>query len=248
MLDIARWWIETDKLSPMRRDLHRAMLLTGARRSSILSVRRADVDLDRAVLTFRHMKIGGPMMLPMGRRLTEMLKTRLAADVVLGSEWLWPSPTSACGHVVEPKEKRRGDLPSSHEYRHLARTLFIASGAPYAESALLLGQKLPGASGGYIHPEHLIEHLRPSCRHLRIEYSLRGQRGCCRQHRGHFRDQRLRVQRRVSMCAESIQPSITDIHWTGWPVSFVPEAASGVGFGHWPSKPRCVSRAISLSN
>ena len=45
--------------------------------------------------------------------------------------------------------------------RHLARILSIASGAPYAESALLLGQKLPGASGGYIHPEHLIEHLRP---------------------------------------------------------------------------------------
>jgi hypothetical protein len=56
---------------------------------------------------------------------------------------------------------RRADLPSSHEYRHLARTLFIASGAPYAESALLLGQKLPGASGGYIHPVHLVEHLRP---------------------------------------------------------------------------------------
>jgi hypothetical protein len=124
-------------------------------------VRRTDVDLDRAVLTFRHMKIGGPMMVPMGCRLTEMIKTRLAVDVVLGSEWLWPSPNSACGHVVEPKEKRRGDLPSSHEYRHLARTLFIASGAPYAESALLLGQKLPGASGGYIHPEHLVEHLRP---------------------------------------------------------------------------------------
>ena len=30
----------------------------------------------------------------------------------------------------------------------------------YAESALLLGQKLPGASGGYVHAEHLVEHLR----------------------------------------------------------------------------------------
>jgi integrase len=79
------------------------MLLTVARRSSILNVRRADVDLDRSVLTFRHMKIGGPMMLPMGWRLTEMLKTRLAADIVLGSEWLWPSPTSACGHAVDAR-------------------------------------------------------------------------------------------------------------------------------------------------
>ena len=100
-------------------------------------------------------------MLPMGQRLTKMLRTRLAADKVLGSEWLWPSPTSACGHAVEPKERRHADLPGSQEYRHLARTLFISSRAPYAESALLLGQKLPGPSGGYIHPEHLIEHLRP---------------------------------------------------------------------------------------
>ena len=51
-------------------------------------------------------------------------------------------------------------MPSPHEYRHHARTLFIQAGAPYAESALLLGQKLPGASGGYVHAEHLVEHLR----------------------------------------------------------------------------------------
>ena len=35
-----------------------------------------------------------------------------------------------------------------------------SSDVPYAESALLLGQKLPGASGGYVHAEHLVEHLR----------------------------------------------------------------------------------------
>lgn len=160
MLDLKAWWPETERLSPIRRDLHRAMLLTGARRSSILSVRREDVDLARRTITIRHMKIGGAMVIPMGERLTAMLRDRLAADTPLGSEWLWPSPTSACGRIVEPKEMRR-DLPSPHEYRHLARTLFIASGAPYAESALLLGQKLPGASGGYVHPEHLVEHLRP---------------------------------------------------------------------------------------
>ena len=37
----------------------------------------------------------------------------------------------------------------------------IAAGVPYAESALLLGQRLPGASGGYVHQAHLVEALRP---------------------------------------------------------------------------------------
>jgi len=158
-LDLAGWWHKTDKLSPIRRDLHRTMLLTGARRSSILQVRREDVDLARGILIFRHMKTGGQMLFPMGRNLRDMLADRLEADAPLNNPWLWPSPTSASGRVTEPKEQKRG-LPSPHEYRHHARTLFIASGVPYAESALLLGQRLPGASGGYVHAEHLVEHLR----------------------------------------------------------------------------------------
>ena len=44
--------------------------------------------------------------------------------------------------------------------------MYIAAGVPYAESALLLGQRLPGASGGYVHAEHLVEHLRPHAQAL----------------------------------------------------------------------------------
>jgi integrase len=163
-LDVAAWWRASEGLSPIRRDLHRAMLLTGARRSSILQVRRADVDLERNILTFNHMKTGGRMLFPMGRWLAAMIKDRQAEDAPLNNPWLWPSPASACGHVTEPKEGP--DLPSPHEYRHHARTLFIAAGVPYAESALLLGQRLPGASGGYVHAEHLVEHLRPHAQAL----------------------------------------------------------------------------------
>ena len=160
-INLAAWWEATETLSPIRRDLHRAFMLTGARRSSLLQVRRNDVDFERGVVVFRHMKTSDQsMMFPMGRFLRDMLKARLETDAPLNSEWLWPSPTSASGKVEEPKEPRR-DLPSPHEYRHLARTMFIAAGVPYAESALLLGQKLPGASGGYVHAEHLVEHLRP---------------------------------------------------------------------------------------
>lgn len=164
-LDLSAWWRATEGLSPIRRDLHRAMLLTGARRSSILQVKRSDIDLDRNIMTFTHMKTGGKMLFPMGTWLAAMIRDRLAQDEPLNNPWLWPSPMSACGHVTEPREDGP-DLPSPHEYRHHARTLFIAAGVPYAESALLLGQRLPGASGGYVHAEHLVEHLRPHAQAL----------------------------------------------------------------------------------
>src|SRR3546814_12724676 len=78
------------------------------------------------------------------------------ADLPVGNEWLWPSATSRSGHIEEPKEN---GLPSPHEYRHHARTLFIASGVSYAESALLLCQRLPGASGGYVPAGSPVYHL-----------------------------------------------------------------------------------------
>ncbi len=157
-LDLADWWVRVERLSPVRRDLHIAMLLTGARRSSLVPVKRDDVDAVRGVMTFTHMKTSDdPMFFPMGRRLARAVSARMDDDLPLDSDWLWPSPTSRSGHVEEPKEV---GLPSPHAYRHHARTLYIAAGVPYAESALLLGQKLPGASGGYVHADHLVEQLR----------------------------------------------------------------------------------------
>lgn len=157
-LDLGEWWTRVMDLTPVRRDLHVSMLLTGARRSSIQPVKQAEIDFERRVLTFSHMKTSDePMLFPMGPKLTAILTERLREDEPLNSDWLWPSPTSRSGHIEEPRED---DLPSPHEYRHHARTLFIAAGVPYAESALLLGQKLPGASGGYVHQSHLVEHLR----------------------------------------------------------------------------------------
>ena len=157
-LDLREWWGKVMKLTPARRDLHVAMLLTGARRSSILNVRRQDVDVEGGVLTLTHMKTSDePLSLPIGWRLSGVLQGRMDEDRPLSSEWLWPSPTSRSGHIEEPKER---GLPSPHEYRHHARTLYIQAGVGYAESALLLGQKPPGASGGYVHAEHLVEHLR----------------------------------------------------------------------------------------
>jgi integrase len=158
-LDVGEFWLRTGDMAPCARDLARTFLLTGARRSTLLAIRREDVDLKRGVLRFGHMKTMEEWAFPMGPHLTRMVAERMEADVPLNSEWLWPSPISKTGHVEAPR--RREGVPSPHELRHHARTLMIAAGVPYAESALLLGQRLPGASGGYVHQAHLVEALRP---------------------------------------------------------------------------------------
>lgn len=157
-LDLHDFWKKTEKLTPVMRDLQRAFLLTGARRSSMLNVMRNDVDLENRVLKFSHMKTGGELLFPMGQRLADMLANRMQKDAPLNSPWLWPSSNSASGHIEEPK---RSGIPSPHRLRHSARTLLIEAGAPYAESALLVGHRLPGATGAYVHQSHLVEALRP---------------------------------------------------------------------------------------
>lgn len=160
-IDYVQWWLDSDAMSPVRRDLHRTMMLTGARKMTLLLLERSDVSLERRVVRFRHMKVGGEMLYPIGRALAEILRNRMIEDEPLNSNWLWPSPSSASGRVTVAREKWKPKIPSPHTYRHLNRTLAIAAGVPYAESALLLGHRLPGASGGYVHREHLVEHLRP---------------------------------------------------------------------------------------
>jgi len=162
-LDLGAFWLATKELSPIMRDLQRTLLLTGARRTSMLLVKRDHIDVERKVIRFTHMKSGGDLLFPMGDWLADTIRARLFDDEMLGSQWLWPSPTSKSGHIEEPK---RPGIPSPHALRHHARTLMIAAGVPYAESALLLGHKLPGASGGYVHQAHLVEALRPYAQRL----------------------------------------------------------------------------------
>jgi len=156
-LDLPAWRDKVAALNPVRRDLHTFLLFTGLRRRSATPILKEDVDLDKSMVKVRHMKSGRPFILPLSSYLVELLRNRMAEDMPLNSPWLWPSPTSKSGHIEEPRED---GLPSPHAYRHLWRTYSIAAGVPYAESALLLDQRLPGASGGYVHPEHLVDHLK----------------------------------------------------------------------------------------
>lgn len=85
-LDVAAFWRKTGELSPLFRDMHRAFLLTGVRRTTLLSVRRENVDLERKTIAFRHMKVGPATVFPMGGHLTEILRQRMEEDAPLKSE------------------------------------------------------------------------------------------------------------------------------------------------------------------
>lgn len=90
-LDLKEWWGKVMHLSDARRDLHVAMLLTGARRSSILNVKREDVDVEGKVLTLTHMKTSDdPLKLPIGWRLAKVLAVRMEDDRPLNSECSTP--------------------------------------------------------------------------------------------------------------------------------------------------------------
>jgi integrase len=166
-IDMPEWWAGTSLLALIRRDLHRFLMFTGLRKTSAITIARGDVNLDAAMIRVRHMKSGRPFILPLSDFLVTMLRERMEEDAPLGSAWLWPGRNSASGHVVEPW---CDGLPSSHVYRHLYRTFAIAAGVPFAESALLLDHRLPGATGGYVHAEHLAIHLRLHQQRLGVIY------------------------------------------------------------------------------
>lgn len=122
-LDLAEWWEKMEELSPIRRDLHRAMLLTGARRASILNVKRKDVDLDRGVLIFNHMKTGGRMLFPMGTFLRAMIAKRMGDDLPFNNPWLatWYGAAIVGGVLILIAERfdRRRE-PSDADVRRTA--------------------------------------------------------------------------------------------------------------------------------
>ena len=103
------------------------------------------------------------MMFPMGTYLKEMLRARLDADAPLNGSGFGRRPRARA--AGSRSRRSRGAAAQPAWYRRLARMCSSRRACP-APSALLLGQKLPGASGGYVHAEHLIEHLRPHAQAL----------------------------------------------------------------------------------
>ena len=143
------------ELNSMQRTLWTVSLLTGARRSSLLKMKRCDVDTKTGIIHLTHVKtMKDGASLPIGRRLSKLLEDYLKEPSA--SEWLWPGRGDS--HLRDMRV--RGWPYGSHQLRHNWATLATRADVPMMEQRLLMLHALPGMGQTYTHGDHLIEHLR----------------------------------------------------------------------------------------
>ena len=139
----------------MHRALWTTALLTGARRTSLLEMRREDVLYDEFAVRLRHVKtIKDGATLPIGERLANTLYMYLQEPSA--SDWLWPGR----GDNRLRDMRYRGWPYGSHQLRHNWTTLATRADVPMMEQRLLMLHALPGMGQTYTHGEHLVDHLR----------------------------------------------------------------------------------------
>lgn len=156
-LDLVTWWSQVDKIqNPIRRAWHITALTTGMRKTDCLTVRWADLDLNRRTL-HRPCPKGGEakaFTLPISEE---------TATVIDGlpriNEWVFASFQAPGGHMTNPVEP---DLPKPHHLRAEYMAIATDLGVPTYPKKLLVNHSVPRAdiTDGYVaNPD--IELCRP---------------------------------------------------------------------------------------
>lgn len=94
---LAAWFAAVRQESPVMSTYLQALLLTGARREEMAALRWGDVDFQWASLTIKD-KVEGERIIPLTPYLSSLL-----ACLPRRNEWVFSSPTSECGRIVEPR-------------------------------------------------------------------------------------------------------------------------------------------------
>lgn len=133
-------------------------LHTGMRHSEILSIRRDHVDLDRRVIWVPKAKAGAREQ-PITRELATYLANRMEM-LPPGCEWLFPSPSSANGHVHTIRKAFRRSVAGAgmdpdeitpHTLRHTAITHIVQSGVDLPTAQRISGHKTLAMVARYAH-------------------------------------------------------------------------------------------------
>ncbi|MCY4408644.1 MAG: tyrosine-type recombinase/integrase [Rhodospirillaceae bacterium] len=146
--------IEAEVNNPAIRDALWFGLYTGMRRDEVLTLRWERVDMDALTFRVEETKTGVPLELPITNQLTAILERRQTATAGLPEgvrEWVFPSPTSATGHVQDPHHlyARIGKAGGAKFWFHGLRNSFIT----VAERELMLPPSLT---------KRLVNHARPN--------------------------------------------------------------------------------------
>ncbi len=83
------------------RDYIMLSLLTGARKSNVLAMRWEEISFERTEWRIPETKNGDPLTVALSGQAIEILKDR---RLKTNTEWVFPSNTSATGHLADPKK------------------------------------------------------------------------------------------------------------------------------------------------
>lgn len=86
------------------RDFFLLLLLTGARKTNVLEMAWKDIDLQQGTWRIPVTKNGDPQNVALVPQAVDVLQQRLLSK---SNSWVFPSPTSASGHMEEPKKAWR---------------------------------------------------------------------------------------------------------------------------------------------
>jgi integrase len=145
--ELPAWWAQLQALAnPIRRELHLFMLLTGLRRTDVLTARWTNFDPSRPSLRLPSPKGGEERAfeLPLSTAMLECLeRVREAGRTYYPEEskvWIFPAPG---GHVAEVKEEGRQKLShTGHALRHSFRTLAAAAGVDRLRLKILMNHAI----------------------------------------------------------------------------------------------------------
>lgn len=126
-------------------------LFTGARKSNVLAMKWEDIDFFLKMWRIPNTKNGEPLNVPLTERAIELL-----GNIDQTNEWVFPSPTSASGHLQDPKKAWKRILDKAgiknlriHDIRRTLGSYQAITGASLPIIGKTLGHKSQTATQIY---------------------------------------------------------------------------------------------------